>query len=373
MKDNSIGGGVYGKGLHGRTIDVVSDTEHDPDTMLYGLFSSPRTPQWIAYVFEPSKRNLVSQKSSKASKVTHVALKKIKMTSNEVDAFMSSLTNDPVFRTMVAKEMHETSFFEEELKMNDRVLRAYGNERATEFTTLRSVEIAGKHIVGIRVPSNNLHYTLQNRCQIPLDKFKFKEASEVREFVRDIMDSFEILHGAGYLHADVKRDNMIYCESGLEGRKYRLIDWGASTSVERMKKGYLGGTYARPKNSISPIAWFAYGAEPIAKWVTMGRAALLHTNAFTSSPEFRQFAADAIANATVKIERLIEETGEAAGINSIEQPRARKLAFDRHWRSFDLFNLGFIFAEIACMTHGGKTKAEHDRLMKLAYELVDKN
>ena len=378
------GGRVYGKGLHGRTIDVVPRVDavgkrtkakdakdaKDSDTMLSGLLTASRTPAWIAYEFDASKRNKVSQKSA-AAKPRHVALKKRKMTAAEMDSVMSSLANDSVFRTMVAKEMRETAPFEEELRMNDRVLRAYGEEKAVEYTTLRVVPLSGAEIVGIRVPASNLHYTLQTRCQVPLDRFKFKEVSEVREFVRDIMASFDVLHKAGYLHADVKRDNMIYCSLGDGGRKFRLIDWGACTSIQRMRKGYIGGTYVRPKNSISPIAWFVYGAEPVARWITMGRAALLHTNAFTSSPTFRQFAADAIAGSTVKIERIVEETGEEVGINSIEQPKARRLAFDRHWKSFDLFNLGFIIAEIACTTRGGRNKKEHERLMKLAYELVD--
>lgn len=377
---------MYGKGLHGRTIDVVPQMEpagqkpkrmkkkNDPDTMLSGLLSAPRTPPWIAYEFDTAKRNKVSQRSgSTAEAGRHVALKKRKMTAGEIEAVMSSLANDPVFRTMVAKEMRKTPPFEEELRMNDRVLRAYGEENAAEFTTLRVVSLSGKNIVGIRVPSVDLHYTLQTRCQVPLDRFRFKEASDVKEFVRDIMDSFDVLHKAGYIHADVKRDNMIYCSSSrdVRGRRFRLIDWGASTSIERMRKGYLGGTYVRPKNSISPIAWFVYGAEPVAKWITLGRAAMLHTRAFTSSPTFRQFAADAIAGATEKIEKIVEETGEDSGIYSIEQPKARRLAFNRHWKSFDLFNLGFIFAEIACTTRGGRIKKEHDRLMKLAYELVD--
>jgi hypothetical protein len=298
-----------------------------------------------------------------------LALKKKKMTNSEMDALMTAIATEPEFREMVAKEMRETSAFEEELRMNDRVLRAYGDKDSQAFTTLRVVNFAGRQLVGIKVPSTGFHYTLQSRCQTPLDRFEFKEHTEVRMFVRDIMASFKRLHAAGYLHADVKRDNMIYCSTkGPSGRKFRLIDWGASTSKERIRKGYLGGTYVRPKNSISPIAWFVYGAEPVAQWITLGRAATLHSRAFTTSPEFRQFAADAISASREKIDKLIEETGEET---SVEQPKARRLAFDRHWRSFDLFNLGFIFAEIACTTRGGKTAKEHDRLMRLAYKCVN--
>ena len=357
----SIGGGVYGQGLHGRTIDVVPQIDEskrkrkskkDRDTMLSGILSASRSPAWIAYVLEPS------------SPSGEQKLKKKRMTSMEMDSLVSSIATDPDFRTMVAKEMRDTTTFVEELKMNERVLRAYGKD-ATAFTTLRVVSLLGKQLAGIKVPSTSLHYTLQSRCQIPLDRFRFKEASQVRSFVRDVRASFDRLHKARFLHADVKRDNMIFCSSS-KGRKYRLIDWGASASVDAIRKGYLGGTYVRPKNSISPLAWFAYGAEPVAQWITLGRAALLHTRAFTY-PEFRQFASDALTIANDKIDKLVEETGEDAG-TSVEQPKARALAIDRHWKSFDLFNLGFIFAEIAYTTRGGRK--ERARLMRLAYKMV---
>ena len=371
----AAGGGVYGQGVHGRTIDVVpkimsKKSRPDPDTMVSALLSASRSPAWISYVFVSMKRDRKSKKKEASEEVggeVGLALRKKRMTNSEMDALMTALATEPEFREMVAKEMRETSAFEDELRMNDRVLRAYGDKDSKAFTTLRVVNFAGRLLVGIRIPSSGLHYTLQSRCQTPLDRFKFKEHSDVRMFVRDIMASFNRLHSAGYLHADVKRDNMILC-SGSGTRKFRLIDWGASTSTDRIRKGYLGSSYVRPKNSISPLAWFVYGAEPVAQWITLGRAATLHSHAFATSPTFRQFASDAISASREKIDKLIEETGEET---SVEQPKARRLAFDRHWRAFDLFNMGFILAEIACTTRGGKTAKEHDRLMRLAYKCVN--
>lgn len=360
------GGGVYGKGLHGRTIDVIPkrDGRRDPDTMLSTMLYASRSPAWISYVFAPSKRSLKSSKSQPDS--VGLALKKTRMTNAEMDSLVNALANDVVFHEMVAKEMKDTSVFEEELRMNDRILRAYG-EDSQAFTTLRVVIIGGQQLVGVKIPSLGVHYTLQTRCQTPLDRFHFRDQGEVHEFARDIVASFKRLHTAGYLHADVKRDNMIHCSESRGGaRKFRLIDWGASASIDRIRKGYLGGTYVRPKNSISPIAWFVYGAEPVAQWITLGRAATLHARAFTTSPVFRQFASDAISASRDKIEKLIEETQEES---SVDQPKARRLAFDRHWTTFDLFNLGFIFAEIACTTRGGKR--EHDNLMRLARACVE--
>lgn len=366
----TIGGNVYGQGLHGRTIDVIPLSKDDKLNMVSTLSSASRSPAWIAYVFDAPSSSRKSSTASTEARKTGLSLKKKRMTAVEMDALVAALRSEPSFKTMVAKETTETASFEEELKMNDRILRAYGTRGAAEFTTLRVVEFKGKQLAGIRVPSEGLHYTLQTRCQKPLDKFKFEEPSQVRAFLRDIVASFDRLHRAGFLHADVKRDNMIFCADGAP-HKFRLIDWGSSTSAERLRKAYLSdGTYARPKNCLSPIAWFVYGAAPVAKWITFGRAAMLHGAAFATSPEFRQFATEAVETAKECVDRIVDETNEE-GFASIQQLKARRLAFDRHWKSFDLFNLGLIVAEIACTTPGGQKDAKlHARCMRIAKKLV---
>lgn len=394
------GGATYGQGKYGRTMDVVGDRD-DPDTLHAALSTAPTTPPWVAYVHEraPFRASSAAARFSTRTKTPVQDLKAIRQRRMKVEAMAALVQSvskkDGEFAGMVAKEMRDTPAFEEELRMNDRVLRAYG-KAAHAYTTLRTLKVAldgqSVELVGIRVPATGTMYTLQTRCDVPLDRFDFARTPEVLEFVKNIEDSFAILHAAGFLHADVKRDNMIFCRGGKppltpphgtsrgsappggSGKgvrggiapSFKLIDWGGSTSVERLRRRYLGKAWVRPKNCLTPMAWFIYGAERVSSLIFFGRALTLHSDALTSSNEFRTFLASAFASTEDEIQRLI-----AASPASLDQAAARRLAFKLHWRSFDLFNFGLIVAEIACTTRGGMgNRKVHADLMQMAVRLT---
>lgn len=400
-RTSTSGGATYGRGVYGRTMDVAV-AGNDPDTLAAVLSAVPRSPPWIVYVRVPPPPSSPKKKDADVVVVPPPPFKTLRLTAHGgAAALLAEISKGGGgrFAGMVAKELWDVRAFEEELRMNDRILRAYG-DAARRFTTLRTLEVdgilhadahakanadgrgrRGLELVGLRIPATGAMYTFQARCHVPLDRFEFIRTSEVLRFVRDIQASFRILHAAGFIHADVKRDNMMYCRSppraSAPSKAFQLIDWGASTSVDRLRRGYLRGSAAwippvRPKNCLSPIAWFAYGAAPFSSLIFFGRALTLHGHALTTSHEFRTFAATAYASAEAEVERLVAfASASSSSFSSLDQVEARRLAFKLHWRSFDLFNFGLIVAEVACTTPGGtRDPRVHSQLMDLAGRLT---
>jgi hypothetical protein len=323
-------GAAYGQGVHGRTIDAGQT--RDTDSLHAALTSAPRVPAWVAY-YRGKKTPYARHPMSAAAMTALVGV-------------LAKTTG------VVAKEMRVREAFEVELRTNARVLRAYGRS-AERFTTLRAFSLG---MVGLFVPATGLHYTLQARCDVPLDRLAFGRPNELDAMVRDLLASFARLHDAGMLHADVKLDNMMLC-----GRSYKLVDWGAAIPAAELRRRYLSQVGSRPKNCLTPLAWFAYGLAPVSLPIFLVRHAMLF-GLGTTSLAFQGLMASALASAQAEIERLEAEHADTGA--------ARDAAMRRHWRSFDLFNLGMAIAHLACSRSGGLKKAVHARLMRLARALT---
>lgn len=324
------GGTVLGQGKHGKTFDAVGSDAHDGENLLSELAApGVRERAWVAYT-DDNKKVICDARTKKAV----------------MDALKGA-------RRFVAKTFLGASnrtaeeSFALEMAMRRRVIGAFGGTKhAKEYTTVASgMPVRGLgDLVSIRVDGGGRDgqdalYMISSKCQVSLDRYKFSNASEIVEMAGDILDAFARIHDGGLIHADVKLDNMVFCRDG-PGRRFKLIDWGASMQADVLIRSYLDG--CEPKNTASPMAWYAWG---LGKHMTVNAFMLIHARmyirTFMSSMEFVQFCTDAMASFSTAARRIEREKGG-------DERRVARSILKTHVRSFDLYSFGIALAHIAC-------------------------
>jgi len=130
--------------------------------------------------------------------------------------------------------------FKDELKEHRRILALYGSQ-AKQYLTIYPIKYDGLHILGAKIVTRgSSQYILfghlcKNHFQI-----------HIQPFLVDVLKSLVILEKAGYLHNDIKLDNIVLCNG-----RYKLIDWGLAGPLTQCKIGDMIGT--------NPIKWYLMG------------------------------------------------------------------------------------------------------------------
>ena len=371
------GGAIYGQGLHGRTIDA-GRRSGDDQTLAVELAAAPTSPPWIAWT--------VPSASASASGARRT-VRKVAATDAEARALVRQLSGGPDARDMVAKRFVDSpqstakSAFDYELLINQKVLAAYGPRDSARYTTLASKLTwgvsAAERVVGLHVPATGAYYTISTRCSTPLDRMAFADR-DVPVLVRDILNSFQRLHAGGLLHGDVKLDNMIHCgKSGsskrMSGRSggpvaFRLIDWGATIRLkEDLPKVYL--ETLSPKNTASPMAWYAWGLGPVIDQTFLVMHTQLYPRTFFTSPSFAAFCASSLASFHRQLISLTAAERERGKKVTLER-QVRTTIVRRHGRSFDLYNFGLALAHLAYTFGHAWAPATKTRTLALARRLT---
>ena len=99
------------------------------------------------------------------------------------------------------------------------------NDKNTDFITRRRVPI---------ILSKGCN-TIENVSRNNLNKF-----------INDIMPVIKILHTKGYIHADIKYQNIVKCEN-----RYKIIDWGSMQNIKSVDDPI--GTYIIPFFAINKL------------------------------------------------------------------------------------------------------------------------
>lgn len=343
--DAARGGAVLGQGKHGKTYDAVSD---DPDSLLSEL-SEPglRAKTWVAYV--DGKASARGVKCDERKKV----------------AVMEALQRAQKFvaKTFLgASNRTADESFELEMEMRRRVIEAFGGARpAKEYTTVASgMPVRGVgELVGLRVRAGgrggrDALFMVSSKCQVPLDRYNFSNAADLVEMAGDILDAFAVIHRGGLIHADVKLDNMVFCRDG-PGRRFKLIDWGASMHADALVRQYLDG--GEPKNTASPMAWYAWG---LGRHMTINAFMLIHARhyirTFMSSMGFVQFCTDAMVSFSAAARRMEHDSG-------MDERRVAREMLNQHVRSFDLYSFGIALAHLAYSSPAASRSPRTRRLL----------
>lgn len=337
------GGRKLGQGKKGATYTIQSDRRGDDETACRLI------------------TDLVESGAATSARLLHLHGPDDQLSGTEglreFVAFLGSAKHTASFigkRIVASSAETRREEFRLETEAIQRVARAFG-DRLGRRSTLGAPAFRGKQVYGLALEPCAEFFVFSSRCGPSLDRFRFDDAS-VRRFVADILAGFEIIHGAGLVHGDVKLDNMIFCKKeGSAAGTFKLIDWGLAESAAQLKARYAG--HRKPKNYSSPMSWYVWGMWRTLSWATyLGYYLWKAFGAVKSSPAFRAFLLSA--------GRSFDDHLASAPTQSRGQ-----LLRQFVW-SFDLFNLGITFAMIATSDAARLSADTRAGLMELATRLT---
>lgn len=221
----------------------------------------------------------------------------------------------------------------------------------TDTSTTRSQQPPQRqvNIIGIHVPSLG-HFAFSTKCNTPMDKFKFSNDTQMDSFVTDILHAFSCIHKADVFHCDVKLDNMIYCSSD---NRFKLIDWGKSATKDVLVRRYARMS-AFPNNTASPMAWLAWGLSYSASIVYTSYTMLKHMKNMIVCPRIISFVTHAYESYEKALHCIVHEsTGDHSIMKVPSDFKLIEMSFRRkivrmYGNTFDLFDFGFILVSLSC-------------------------
>lgn len=328
------GGAIYGEGVHGRVIDIVSKDRKDTHTLL-SFIEAHRDSPICFYSFVAANRV-----------VTRVA----DPGSREYVDFVSSISNDggnfvvKMFKNKGDKKRHRNvtskQAFEAEIATNYKVKTAFKSKLQT-YTTLVGSQ---KPFAGFEIADT--YFVMNQICEHgTLEKHAFESFEKISKMIEQILDIFEIIHGAQLVHADVKPDNIGVCDD-KKGR-FKLIDWGATATIEEISQIYAASR--TPRNFASPLAWFAWGltdekptgleARTFSKVV---HARIGRRQGLYSYDRYREFVGTSFESYSKFLNKLYVRR-DISGLDE----NVRKAVLKDYVPSFDIYNFGVVIMGVA--------------------------
>ena len=144
--------------------------------------------------------------------------------------------------------MLKTSFFDrslevkfnEEIEKNRTILSIY-KDHSAKYLTIEPVHgaVGAMIIAEGRLP---FYVVFGTKCDNHY-------ALSLPSFLTHLLESIVVLNKHEMIHNDIKPDNIVKC-----GRRYKLIDWGASRTTVS-KNTPVNNT------TTNPLAWYCYGYE----------------------------------------------------------------------------------------------------------------
>jgi hypothetical protein len=240
------GGALLGEGAHGKA---------------YNVGVTPRNTDALYKLLEHNAYKVVTLETL----TDPVTLD----TPKDIDAFTAFLkqTKNLIGKVVKAPQFWQKKTqeveFRDELEVNRQVLKAFGPAKSDTFLTIqpirgfRDLPILGftaikqgapkskktQKITKAKKAKETLYVIFGHKCD---PKYKVK----LDDFLLDIIESLVELESHGLKHNDIKPTNIVRC-----GRRYKLIDWGATTSADKKNRG--GGV---PMSS--PMRYYIGGLTP---------------------------------------------------------------------------------------------------------------
>lgn len=171
---------------------------------------------------------------------------------NMKNKFVKIIATDKSF----GKEKQIKKDFIEEVELNRKVLKIYGN-KSEKFLTVQPIGTFKNNKVMACIATNksNLEYHLifGTKC----DNNFILNSNNLKRFIIEILESIVILQEKGFQHDDVKLDNTVSCQE-----RYKLIDWGKLRSINRVTVRTVFGL------NHSPIFLYIYKTHgKLSNWI----------------------------------------------------------------------------------------------------------
>lgn len=138
--------------------------------------------------------------------------------------------NKAVGSTLALKDIQNVAEIQEELKNNRIIFKVFGGARGLDLTSLHPV------VEYVRVGGGVSYYP--NKVLVGLRRFdgdlgllRRMQLANVWTLARDVLRFLAILHASGYVHMDIKPEN-IYCNANA--RKFVLGDYNIIEPFEKI-------------------------------------------------------------------------------------------------------------------------------------------
>jgi serine/threonine protein kinase len=201
------GGKVLNRGFVGIVMELYNDNKEDNKTLYQELSLS-----------NPAKIKLVSinKEIQITDTNTNEILNLIKKNSSNTLAKKFS-TNTILFGSNKKNFNNELSGYKELIKIFDKDINKY-------TTIKKGFTYKNNDIYGIIF--NNNYYIFLEKCYKTLENIKFTPKL-INKCIKDIFQVLLILNKKGYIHNDIKPDNIILCKN-----RFKLIDWENSNYIK---------------------------------------------------------------------------------------------------------------------------------------------
>jgi hypothetical protein len=340
--------GVLGRGLYGTAVTL---TGSDPDALLETLkHASATEPITLFYCNDPAS---ASPKIWSVPATPQLAAK--------LAAAIKSNGNH-----MIAKRFESYDAFHAEIFMNIRVASAYGKHRAA-MTTIAMLPVDSYQVCGITVPMSEgaaatvYHVSFSQSCSRTGEHVEFKHPANLDHFIKDMLQSFAVLHRGKLLHADVKLDNLMLCQLH-QHRRFKLIDWGATISFDEART-VIDRMY-RPKNLASPAFWVAWGLDDVGGTIARVVHIAMHAKLGSKVPYTVDYARFCLG-AYDSFLRFVDS------LNLPQEGLRDLLKSDAFLMSYDLYNLGIMLLLLLQYSKAVKTAPVlHAAIMELVKRLM---
>jgi hypothetical protein len=247
------GGAELGRGFNGFVVDVFSADEDDSSTLSRYLAANMDVA-WVLHTLDV--RNLVVQTSVTSPERKQAILEGLMRSSSSIVAKVSRLR-------VIGKRRSE--IFKEELESTSTIFRAYGSAAAKKHLAIDVLRIGKTRILAVSVESAELYAIFSRRCGATLDNHTFDNYAGCKAMVVDLLSSLAILHKSGWLHGDMKPDNVICCNSNANAKsasktmQYRIIDFGGAINTAKLEVAWAG--LFDVIRARSPVAWYVTGSS----------------------------------------------------------------------------------------------------------------
>lgn len=369
---NQHGGREYGAGVAGRTINTVknpsmpinanNNTSDDTETLHHKLsevmVNSQTVGSMFLYVLESGK------------------IKRMHVKQNIDKDKFKTLISTPKMYAFVSKLYSTRENFIVELNVIGDVMKAIPeNEGLSTATTLSTIpfQMSDKtrhKVVGFEIAKHDIFCTFSLRCTVPVSNIRFDSDTLLDKFVVETLQNFKIIHDHGLSHGDVKVDNIIYC---ADEDRFKLIDWGKSIFETKLPQRYL---IPKPvlitNNTSSPVAWLTFGLNYSWSYVFTTMVLSRHVKDIIMCPRMTMLVTHVYKSFERMLNSYMGHTtfGRAISIGRMLSKRFRRQMLDMYWRSFDLFDLGFIVTMIVCKYGDSFSQKMKDRVAEFSRRIM---
>ncbi len=200
------GGKVLNRGFIGIVMELFNDDNEDKKTLYQELLLS-----------NPENIKLISIDEEIEIKDNKKILKLIKKNSKDTLVKKFSTNNSMFFGS------NKKNFFKE-FSGYKNLIEIFKKDISKYTTVKKGFSYKNKHIYGISF--NNNYYIFLEKCFKTLENIQFTPKL-LNKCIKDIFKILQILNKKGYIHNDIKPDNIILCK-----KRFKLIDWENSNYIK---------------------------------------------------------------------------------------------------------------------------------------------